>query len=175
VLAVTGFHTFVDNTSFVGSAFKTAYEIRVLLVNPSSEGARQRVSALPPDYDVATLVNEIERSIACLDALRQGGKKVRLKFYNDAPFWKVVVLGEYVWVQYCHDGSEVRHTPEYAFALNPSNPLHGLFVPFYKLFLRAWGEPGHPEYDFERCELVYRDTLGNETRRDPFVLRPAAA
>ena len=78
-------------------------------------------------------------------------------------------------MQYCHDGCEVRQTPEYAFALNPRNPQQGLFVSFYKLFLRAWGEPGHPEYDFERCELVYRDTLGNDIRREPFMRRPAAA
>lgn len=173
VLTVTGFHTFVEQPSLAASAFNTAYEIRVMLLNPASGGARQRISSLPVEIGLSAFSDEIEASIGRLEALRKAGKKVTLKFYDDAPFWKVVVLGEHVWVQYCHDGHELRHATEYVFALNSQEPGHGLFVPFYMLFLRKWSEPQHPEYDFDTRQLVFRDALGKEVRREPFVLRPA--
>jgi hypothetical protein len=47
-------------------------------------------------------------------------------------------------------------------------------MPFYMMFMRKWSEPQHPEYDFERRELVYRDAAGNEVRREPFMPRPGA-
>lgn len=41
-----------------------------------------------------------------------------------------MVLGDHLWVQYCHDGYEVKDQPEYVFALNRDRPRLGLFVPF---------------------------------------------
>lgn len=75
------------------------------------------------------------------------------------------MLGELVWVQYCHSGFEVKHEPEYVFASNPENPRQGLFVPFYMYFLERWSDPRHPEFDFDTRELVYRDEDGREVRR----------
>jgi hypothetical protein len=171
VLSVTGHHTFVDERSFAASALRTAYELRVMLLRPDSEGARQRAGALPPGKGLAALRGEVEATIARLEALRQAGKRVTLKFYDEPPLWKIVVLGERVWVQFCHDGHELRHAPEYVFALDAREPTRGLFVPFYMMFMRKWSEPQHPEYDFDRRELVYRDAAGNEVRRDPFLSR----
>ena len=173
VLAVTGFHTFSDKNSLLGDVFKTAYEIRVMLLNPNGEGARQRIQSLPPKkYSFTALCREIELSIAYLDELRKTGKKVTLKFYENQPLWKVVVLGEHVWVQYCHSGHEMKRTPEYVFALQERDPKQGFFVPFYMHFVDKWNEPEHPEYDFESRELVYRDAAGNEIKRLPLVTHP---
>jgi hypothetical protein len=167
VLTLTGYDTFIDKRSLLREVLEKAYEIRVLLLNPLGEGLRRRVEALPPDITALSYHGEIEASITYLAELRKRGKAVTLKFYDHEPFWKIVVLGEHVWVQHCHSGVEVKQQPEYVFALAHRNPRGGLFVPFYMHFLNQWGERHHPEYDFDTGELVYRDMAGKETRRAP--------
>jgi hypothetical protein len=166
VLTLTGYDTFVANDSLLRGVIEKAYEIRVMLVNPIGKGLRQRADSLPPEITVLTLHTEIEAVIGYLSALRRFGKKVKLKFYDDEPFWKLVVLGDYVWVQHCHSGFAVRQQPEYMFALQHREPRHGLFVPFYMVFLNQWNDLRHPEYDFDTNELVYRDASGKETSRE---------
>src|SRR5438552_1913128 len=112
------------------------------------------------------LVTEIGLASA-LVLLFNLGKKVTLKFYDEEPFWKVVVLGDHVWVQHCHHGCELNQQPEYVFALQHHDPRRGLFVPFYTYFLERWNESRHPEYDFDSSQLVYRDAAGHETGRAP--------
>jgi hypothetical protein len=153
VLALTGYETFVDPNGLLRDALEKAYEVRVMLVNPVGNGVRRRVESLPPDVTLLTFHSELEASIAFLGRLQKRGKKVTLKFYDHEPFWKVVVLGDHVWVQHCHVGIPLRQQPEYMFALRHANPPEGLFVPFYMHFLNQWNE------------LVYRDVAGNETGR----------
>jgi len=165
ILSLTGYDTFVDERSVLREALQTAYEIRVMLVNPVGKGLHRRVDSLPSDITLLSFHKEIEASIAVLAELRKAGKKVTLKFYEHEPFWKVIVLGDHVWVQHCHTGFEVKHQPEYVFALQHRNPREGLYIPFYMHFLEQWNQPIHPEYDFETNELVYRDEAGNECGR----------
>jgi len=165
VLTLTGYDTFVDGASLLRGSLEAAYELRVMLVNPVGEALRKRADSLPPEITVLSLQTEIEASIAFLAELRKRGTKVTLKFYDQVPFWKIVVLGDHAWVQFCHSGFEVREQPEYVFALQHRRPREGLFVPFYVHALERWNESKHPEYDFERNELVYRDADGNETGR----------
>lgn len=165
ILTLTGYDTFVEERSLLRGALQSAYEIRVMLVNPVGRGLRRRVDSLPPDITLLSFHKEIEASIACLAELRKAGKTITLKFYEQEPFWKVIVLGDHVWVQHCHTGFEVKHQPEYVFALQHHNPRQGLYVPFYMHFLEQWNQPWHPEYDFDTNELVYRDEAGNECGR----------
>lgn len=165
VLTLTGYDVFVDKNSGLRRTMKSAYEIRVMLVNPVGEGVRKRVDSLPPDITLLSFHTQIEATIAELAMLRKMGKKITLKFYEQEPFWKVIVLGDHAWVQHCHSGFEVKHQPEYVFSLQHHNPRQGLFVPFYMHFLNQWNTPNHPEYDFETNELVYRDEAGNEFER----------
>ena len=166
VLTLTGYDTLVAEDSLLRPVIDKAYEIRVMLVNPVGQGLRRRAESLPPEVTVLTLHTEIEATIGALSALRKYGKKVKLKFYDEEPFWKIVVLGDYLWVQHCHSGFVVREQPEYVFALQHTEPRHGLFVPFYMIFLNYWNDPHHPEYDFDTNELVYRDVGGKETGRE---------
>jgi hypothetical protein len=76
-----------------------------------------------------------------------------------------------VWVQYCHDGHELKDQQEYVFALIKDNPTQGLFSAFYVHFLNQWRNPRHPEYDFSTRQLVYRNDQGNEVKRQPFPPR----
>jgi hypothetical protein len=166
VLTLTGYETLVAEDSLLRPVIDKAYEIRVMLVNPVGPGLRQRAQSLPSDVTLLTLHTEIEATIGVLSKLRKYGKKVKLKFYDEEPFWKIVVLGDYLWVQHCHSGFVVREQPEYVFALQHTEPRHGLFVPFYMIFLNYWNDTQHPEYDFETNELVYRDAGGRETGRE---------
>jgi hypothetical protein len=165
VLTLTGHETFVDERSLLRGVLEKAYEIRVMLINPLGDGLRKHVASLPPDVTLLSFHSELEASIACLAELRKRGKKVTLKFYDREPFWRVIVLGDHVWMQYCHAGIALGGQPEYVFALRHANPREGLFVPFYLHFLNQWNEAGHPEYDFDTNELVYRDASGNESGR----------
>jgi hypothetical protein len=97
--------------------------------------------------------------------MRKYGKLVKLKFYDEEPFWKLIAIGDYIWVQHCHSGFAVKQQPEFVFALQHREPRHGLFVPFYMVFLDQWNDARHPEYDFDTNELVYRDASGKETGR----------
>lgn len=166
ILTVTGADTFVPKSSPFSSVLDSAYEIRVMLVNPTSRGAQTRANSLPDDqYTPQRLLEEIKASIDYLRKLHKMGKKISLKFYDQPPFWKLVILGEHVWVQYCDPSWEISVSPEYVFALNTKNPRHGLFTPFYMHFLEKWSEPTHPDYDFETDELVYRDSVDGKIDR----------
>ena len=168
VLTITGFDTFADEKSLLGEALNNAYEIRVMLLNPHGEGAGKRVDSLPKQITRQDFISEVESSIARLTLLRTLGKKVSLKFYEHEPFWKIVVLGDHVWVQHCHSGCEVKREPEYVFALNREHPRRGFFVPFYRHFLEQWSDHRHPEYDFDTSQLIYRDADGKEIKRVVF-------
>lgn len=166
VLTLTGYDTFVAEESLLRPMIEKTYEIRVMLVNPCGHGLLRRAESLPPEVTSRTLHTEIEATIGALSALRKYGKKVKVKFYDEEPFWKLVVLGDHIWVQHCHSGFVVKEQPEYVFALQHAEPRHGLFVPFYMIFLNCWNDSRHPEFDFDTNELVYRDAAGKEIRRE---------
>lgn len=168
ILTLTGYDTFTGASSLLRDQLSTAYEIRVLLMNPYARSAERHVNTLPDGVTLRDFADEVEASLVHLRALILGGKKVTVKFYEHKPFWKVAVLSDHVWVQYCHSGVELKNEPEFVFALNRANPRLGLFVPFYMYFLDRWEDTRHPEYDFAARELVYRDEIGGEIRREPF-------
>lgn len=88
----------------------------------------RRVQSLgDPAPLLETYCQETAATIERLASLAATGKQVTLKFYDDPPFWNLVVTGEYVWVQYCHDGQELKSQPEYVFALQKEKPTLGLF------------------------------------------------
>jgi hypothetical protein len=166
VMTVTGYDTFAHKDSQFRQVLQDAREIRVMLLNPMSDGARMRADSLSEERDYyGHLLDEIHESIAYLKELRSAGKKVTLKFYDHRPFWKLVIVGDYVWVQYCHDGFEVNAVPEYVFALHSSSPERGLYTPFNILFTEKWNETPYLDFDFETDELVQRDLYGNELGR----------
>jgi len=168
VLTLTGYDTFTRKHSLLQDQLTTAYEIRVLLLNPHAHSAEKHVNTLHDGVTLRDFSEEVEASLTYLRSLILRGKKVTVKFYEHKPFWKVAVLGDHVWVQYCHSGAEIKHEPEFVFALNRATPRLGLFVPFYMYFLDRWEDPRHPEYDFDTRELVYRDERGGESRREAF-------
>jgi len=169
VMSITGYDTFVSERRKLNRVIDTSYELRVMLMNPYGAGAMRRVQSLgDPAPLFETYCQETAATLDRLASLATAGKRVTLKFYEDPPFWNLIVTGEYVWVQYCHDGHELKEQPEYVFALIKDKPTQGLFSAFYVHFLNHWSDPRHPEYDFSTRELIYRNDKGNEVKRVPF-------
>lgn len=169
VMATTGFGTFAAEDSALKNLLAECYEIRVMLMNPYCAGAMAYAAGhADPEAILATTRREVRASIACLQRLRAVGKNVTLKFYDEAPFWKLVFTGEHVWVRSCHSNRDAARGPEYVFALQPGKPDRGFFPAFYTHFLDQWSDPRHPAYDFDTGEWVYRDAKAAKLRRVPY-------
>lgn len=168
VMSITGYDTFVSEKRNLHSFINDSYELRVMLMNPYGAAAKRRVDSLGDQVSLEEYQQETEATIERLTSLAAAGKKVTLKFYEEQPFWNLIITGEYAWVQYCHNGHELKDQPEYVFALRKDKPAHGLFSPFYVHFLNQWNDPHHPEYDLQSKELIYRNEKGNEVGRIPY-------
>ncbi len=167
VIASTGFRTFVDPKGPLNQVLRNCREARIMLLHPDSAGAEARAKSML-DGDVALpLFNEqIRASIDFLKELKSKQHDIRLKLYQDIPFLRLIILGDYLWIQNYHRGIDSREMVRYVFRYN-QDP-NGLFVPFYQYFLSRWGDGNIPEYDLDTDELVCRDPAGNETSREKF-------
>jgi hypothetical protein len=174
IMAVTGYDTFTAQGSELRRVLEDCYEIRVMLMHPYGEGARAHAASCGGNLaeKLADFGKELEASIDFLARLHAGGKKVSLRFYSDAPFWKLVFAGEHAWVRYCHDNPGTQNFSEYVFALQPDKPARGFFPAFYTYFLNQWNDPRYPEYHFESGELVYHSPEGLERDRELFPPQP---
>ncbi|MBX3300960.1 MAG: hypothetical protein KF693_01965 [Nitrospira sp.] len=163
----SGYGTLTDQVGDLASVLERCTGAKILLVNPYSPEARARICAIAdPDYSVELFQEEVRRSIELLKRLRAMGKSVRLKFYSEPPLVKLVILGDYLWLQHYHPDLNVRTMPEYVFRHNPKD--HGLYTFYYHYFVQRWSSCDVGDYDFDREELVYRDPHDRSDRRVPF-------
>ncbi|NJD69588.1 MAG: hypothetical protein FIA90_13255 [candidate division NC10 bacterium] len=167
LIGSTGFRTFVEPNGDLHSVLHHCREAKIMLLDPESEGARARARAiLHPDVTEAHLREQISKSIEFLRTLKEVRKTITLKLYQDPPFLKLAILGDYIWMRYYPSAMDVEMMPEYLFQHVP-HP-ESLYTPLYQYFLTRWNDPDIPEYDFERNALVYRDQAGKEGRLEPF-------
>jgi hypothetical protein len=167
VIGSTGYRTFADAKGDLHNVIKNCREAKIMLLNPYSEGASIRAkSILDLGITVGHLREQTKKSIRFLTELKAVQKNVRLKLYDEVPFLKMAISGDYVWLKHYHAGFDVQVMPEFVF--QHSQRPGSLHVLFYQYFLKWWNNPAVPEYDLERDELVYRDSSGNEERREPF-------
>lgn len=175
VIGSTGFRTLADEKGDLHNVMQNCRGGRIMLLNPYGEGAEIRSkSILDPDITLERFREQILKSISFLKELRAVQKDIRLKLYSEAPFLKIVISGDYLWLKHYHAGLDVKSMPEYVFKHNqePGN----FYLSFYQYFLKKWNDPRVPEYDLERDELIYRDSFGNEERREKFMgLEPATS
>lgn len=168
VLSLTGHDIFCAEASSLRQPLEDSYELRVMLLNPNSVVAKTCANSYDnPEDALAVHRREVDETINYLRRAAMAGKKVSLRFYDDPPLWKLVVIGDLLWVQHCRGGSEANHQPEYVFALQRENPGRGFFGPLYLYLLNQWSDPRFPDYNFDTDELVYRNADGNETARLP--------
>lgn len=167
IVGSTGFRTFADAGGDFHTVVRNCREARIMLLNPYSEGACIRAKSIGYlGITVEHLREQTRRSIRFLKELKALQKNVRLKLYNDVPFLKMAISGDYAWLKHYHAGFDIQVMAELVFG-HSQNP-GSLYVLFYQYFLRWWSDPSVPEYDLESDELVYRDSLGNEEKREPF-------
>ena len=100
--------------------------------------------------------------------LKAMGKAVKLKLYSDSPLMKLVILGDYLWLQHYHVDLDVQTMPEYVLRHNRKD--HGLYTLYAHYFVQRWESAEIPEYDLDTDELVYRSRTGNEIRRERFQI-----
>ncbi|MHB8883066.1 MAG: hypothetical protein ACYC69_16345 [Thermodesulfovibrionales bacterium] len=168
LIGSTGFRTFAEKGGDLHAVIQGCREARIMLLNPCGAGASIRArSILDPDITLERFREQIGRSIAFLKQLKAVQKNVRLKLYDEVPFLKMAISGDYIWLSHYHAGFDVQGMPEYVFRHN-QNP-GSLYATFYQYFLKRWNNPGVPEYDLETDELVFRDLSGNEERREKFM------
>jgi hypothetical protein len=169
IKAVTGYGTFAADDSALRKIIQDCYELRVMLLNPYGPGAEAYAAAhADPQATLVEIRREVAASIAALRRLQGPGKNISLKFYDDPPFWKLVFIGEHVWVRCCHGTRDADKFPEYVFAMQPKKPNRGFFPAFYTDFLNQWNDLRHPDYAFDTDELVYRHDKGGKARRAPY-------
>jgi len=167
VIGSSGYGTFVDQVGDLSTVLEKCLGAKILLVNPYSQEASTRIRAIAhPDFTLENFREEIRQSIELLKRLKAIGKAVKLKLYSDPPLVKLVILGDYLWLQHYHTDLDVQTMPEYVLQHNLKD--HGLYTLCYQYFLQRWESTEIPEYDLDTDELVYRGNNGSEIRRERF-------
>ena len=167
IISSTGYRTFAEPRGELHRVLQNCREAKIMLLNPRSEGAQARAkSILDPNVTPEKFAEQIKKSIDFLKDLRATQKNIRLKLYGDAPWLKLAILGDYVWMKHYHPGLDVQSMPEYVFE-HDQNP-GGLYTPLYQYFLTRWVNPDFPEYDLGTDELIHRNASGKEIGRERF-------
>jgi hypothetical protein len=167
VIGSSGYGTFVDQMGDLSTVLEKCLGAKILLVNPYSQEASTRIRAIAhPDFTLENFREEVKQSIELLKRLKAIGKAVKLKLYSDPPLVKLVILGDYLWLQHYHTDLDVQTMPEYVLQHNLKD--HGLYTLCYQYFVQRWESTEIPEYDLDTDELVYRGNNGSEIRRERF-------
>ena len=167
VIGSSGHSTFVDQVGGLSSVLDKCLGARIMLVNPCSKEASARILAINhPEFTLDKFREEVRQSIQLLKRLKAMGKVIKLKLYSDSPLIKLVILGDYLWLQHYHADLDVQTMPEYVLRHNRKD--HGLYTLYAHYFAQRWESVEIPEYDLDTDELVYRSRTGNEIRRERF-------
>lgn len=167
VIGSSGHGTFVDQVGDLSTVLKKCIGAKILLVNPYSQDATTRIQAIAhPQHTIEAFREEVRQSIELLKRLKAIGKAVKLKLYSDSPLMKMVILGDYLWLQHYHADLDIQTMPEYVLRHNRED--HGLYTLCAHYFVQRWGDREIPEYDLDTDELVYRASNGTEIRRARF-------
>ena len=109
VIGSSGHSTFVDQVGDLSSVLDKCLGARIMLVNPYSQEASARIQAINhPEFTLETFREEVRQSIQLLKRLKAMGKAVKLKLYSDSPLMKLVILGDYLWLQHYHADLDVQ-------------------------------------------------------------------
>lgn len=167
VIGSSGHGTFVDQVGDLPTVLNKCIGAKILLVNPYTQEATTRIQAIAhPDHTLERFREEVRNSIEFLKRLKAMGKAVKLKLYADSPLMKMVILGDYLWLQHYHADLDIQTMPEYVLRRNPMG--HGLYTLCAHYFEQRWESLAIPEYDLDTDELVYRGRNGSELRRERF-------
>lgn len=159
MIGATGYNTFArcedpgGKKAILREAFESYVtgEIKILLLNPNAKQTRMRAAALGVPLD--KYQREIFDSIDFLKDLKNKGKTIALKLYSQRPIWKMIILDDFLWLQYYDSRYHVEQMPVYGISRRKDGS--NLFDPLYEVFKKKWNHDYNPTYDFETNELVY--------------------
>ncbi len=167
VIGSSGYDTLRDQVGDLSTVLDKCLGANIMLVNPFSQGASARIRAIAdPMMSIEKYRAGVRQSIELLKRLQGVGKSVKLKLYSDPPLLKLVILGDYLWMQHYHTDLDIQEMPEYVLRHNAND--HGLYTLCYQYFVQRWERTEIPEYDLDTDELVYRDKNGREVSREQF-------
>ncbi len=167
VIGSSGYDTLRDQVGDLSTVLDRCLGAHIMLVNSFSQGASARIRAIAdPMMSIEKYREEVRQSIELLKRLKAVGKSVKLKLHSDPPLLKLVILGDYLWMQHYHTDLDIQEMPEYVLRHNSKD--HGLYTLCYQYFVQRWERTEIPEYDLDTDELVYRNTNGGEVRRERF-------
>lgn len=155
ILGATGYRTFArkdcDSIAPLREVLEdTTGEIKILLFHPNGQFTSSRANALRVQLD--DYKKEIMNSVNFLRELKNKGKNIALKFYVQRAIWKMIILDNFMWLQYYHPNRHVEQMPVYG--VSRGREGYSLFDPLYGVFQKKWHDDGNPTYDFNTGETV---------------------
>lgn len=108
--------------------------------------------------------DEIFKSIEFLKSLKNKGKSVALKLYDDRLVWKMIIIDNFIWLQYYQPKKHVQDVPVYG--VHQKQDKETLFGPLYAVFQKKWNFDYNSTYDFGKDELVYPPDKEGNIRRE---------
>lgn len=155
IIGATGYQTFARKDAEGNAILRNVFEeiigeINILLLNPNGTHTKSRAKALGVPF--SEYMQQIINSVNFLKELITKGKNVHLKFYSQRPIWKMIILDDFLWLQYYHPTMHVEHTPVYGIKRGGSSSL---FNPLYDVFQKKWFHDDNPTYDFASEKLLY--------------------
>ncbi len=164
LIGYTGYRTFVDPKGDLYNVIRKCGKAKIMLLNPFADSPARRLDRIfHSGGGTDQAARYILRSIEYLKSIRKMKKDIRLKLYLDAPFLKLLVLGDRIWIQYYQTGQERIVNSEYLFKQEAKQG--SLYAPFFDYFWGRWNDARLPEYDLDTDELIYRDPARNEEKR----------
>ncbi len=169
IIGATGYQTFARSDPDGKAILKNVLEkdmtgeIKIILLHPYGKCARSRADAL--GVPLSNYQSEIRNSVAFLKELEQKGKNVALKFYDQRPIWKMIILDDFLWLQHYHQNRHVERMPVYGISRSQKTNEYSLFDPLYDVFQKKWRHDNNPTYDFKTDEIVHiHPDTGDEER-----------
>lgn len=150
ILGATGYNTFA-RSDVEGKAMlreqleQMTGEIKIMLLHPKAQQAESRAQAL--GVPLGDYQQEIHKSINFLRQLKTKGQNISLKVYVQKPIWKMILLDDFLWLQYYHPNSHVEQMPVYGIHRKQPIGEYSLFGPLYEVFQKKWNDDNNPTVD----------------------------
>jgi hypothetical protein len=145
ILAFTGGSTFSNRNSPLYDVLNHHQgNIEILLAQPGTPVFTQRLSQLKERLGISmdTLKrkcqDELEQSVQYCRELKETApevKRIEVRAYNTEPIWKMVILSNYLWLQYYRPGQVNDDMPAYGIRKSADSSLA---CPLQRVFENLW-------------------------------------
>jgi hypothetical protein len=168
IRGATGWETFGSLGSPLREAAKSCREVRIILIYPLSDDVQERARNL--HVSTRDYKKEIYDSIIYLHSLKRASPRpdyLTLKMYQRYPFWKYIILENYVWVQQYPREGHVKNSPCYAFQRLQGSNTRGIYDHLLNQFLIYWDSPNLGIYNFQTEQLEFFNNRSQMTQSRP--------